>query len=219
MSVPVGRRWGCMRSCDAFSLIEVLVATVIFVMIILAMSTLFHQSNVAWDGGTRKVRGNSMARGALTFMSRELLTAVAKEDLAAGSPLGCWIASGDSANIVFVTLGQETDGTNRTVRRIEYYQNGDQIKRTEEKCVYSGTPYGSYYSLGDAVLAEDLVDSPDGLVFTTPPRPGGGDYTNDLPNWIKIRLALKRFEDVSGIGARSAGPDGAWDNEDDISSW
>lgn len=199
------------QNCDAFSLIELLVSVVIYVMIILAMSTLFHQSSIAWDGGMRKVRGNSMARGALSFMSRELLTAVADVD---GVTFG--MLAGDAPEIEFVKLGHESDVTNRTARRIYYGLSGDKLERSEDVCL-PGAGYGTYVALGVgvAVLTDNIA--PDGLTFSTPPR--ATDYTNDLPLWVKIRLEVERVDDVSAVGVRCAGPNRIWNDEDDITSW
>ena len=45
-----------------------------------------------------------------------------------------------------------------------------------------------------------------------------GDHVT-LPNGVEIQMEVSRKEDVSGVGAESAGPNGQWGDGDDIRSF
>ena len=46
-----------------------------------------------------------------------------------------------------------------------------------------------------------------------------GTYaTSSLPKWVRIKLEINRTDDVSGVNAKSAGPDKTLNTDDDITS-
>jgi prepilin-type N-terminal cleavage/methylation domain-containing protein len=208
---------------NAFTLIELMVATAIFMIIVFILSSAFHQGTVAWDAGTRKAEGNMTARSVLGFMAKELATAVADTN---------WLQASinDGANVIeFVTLkgerSEETvDTTNRLARKIRYRLVGDVIKRTEWKRdgdvsgLLPNSYGGNWVQAGpELAIAERVTD----LRFYTS---DGKNYTTNLPAWIRIELSVRRTDDISGVGAMSAGPDGIFEvdeskKSDDIRSW
>lgn len=175
------------RQTQGFSLLEMLLAMTILVIIVLIMSTVFHQSSVAWDAGMRKAEGNMAARAVLGFMTRELRGAVVDP---VNTP--CLIQEG-GASLSFWRVT-----TNGALQEIEYaWQSGAQtIERNGTQLVENVTHFS--------------VETPDDGVST---------YSTNLPRWVRIRLAMKRSADVSGVGAWSYGPDGVNGTDDDIGTW
>jgi prepilin-type N-terminal cleavage/methylation domain-containing protein len=208
-----------------FSLIEIMVATAILVVLVLLMSGIFHQSSVSWDAGTRKAQGNMVARAVLGFMARELSGAVAHDEI----PLDAnFISEGNSGHITFVTMGGESEPGSRIVKRVRYQVSGDSIKRWERTLDAPpnldageyGRDMGQWYS-GFTGQGTPLVTNVASLKFHAPPGGDGpgGEYRTRLPRWVKIELGINRTDDVSGVGARSSGPNHNLGDDDDITSW
>ena len=195
------------RRDEGFTLIEVLVATTILVILVLVMSSVFHQSSVAWDGGMRKAEGNMTGRAILGFMSREMSEAVVD---ASHTNLFKMEIHPDSAT--FVTLRGTNDMATprgRIAEEIEYTLVGQKVKRTRtnEKDPYWHSGSSDMAWLGSRVKS---------LKFTT--SDGQTTYTNMPPAWVHIQLSVERSADVSGLTAWSYGPDGADGTADDIKS-
>jgi len=187
--------------CSGFSLIEIMVATVILIVIVLITSAIFHQSNVAWDGGMRKAEGGMMARAVLGLIARELSQAVGDLDiLNTGEILSeNWIR--------FVTLTGDNKTGERVARQIQYDLDNERLKRTESR-------YTQDYQLENTSVENTLVTNVYILKFI----PLGNFAGGNMPKWVRIVLGVKRTDDVSGVGAWSYGPDGA-EGIDDIRSW
>lgn len=182
-------------------------ATAILVIIVLIMSTVFHQSSVAWDAGTRKAEGNMMGRAALGFMAREMEGAVAEPDILTESIIN------DGANsITFITLGGEVCSTQRVARKITYGLTASETIRRLEQTMPAGAGYGGAWVAKSA----DLVTNVSKLAFYTA---DGTNHMTNLPAWVRIEMGLRRRYDVSGVGARSAGPNKVIGDGDDIKSW
>ncbi len=197
-----------MRKTDekGFTLIEVLVATFILVVMVLILSKVYHQASVAWSAGFRRADGNMTGRSAVGFMARELMNAVADEeylddmDMKNGEPV-----------ITFISLTGENSSSERVARKITYEKNGDELIRREAK------PAPGAYGTWGTEESWTLVTNVASLYFYT-----SDGLTHDygaLPEWVRMRLTINRSDDVSGVGAASAGPDRAFGTEDDIGSW
>ena len=217
-----GQRFERKHRASGFSLIEILVAIVILTVIVLVISTVFHQSNLAWDGGTRKAEGNMTARAVLGFMAREMAHAVTSAD-----PLNNNITDGGSS-IRFVTVAGELGSTQRVARRITYTHQPSvfTIVRKEEVMEWDPDWVDSdswWYSVGgwDPLGESPLADNVQYLRFSTSTQ---SNHTDTLPAWIGIKLGMVREDDVSGLGAWSKGPKNGYggtpdDPSDDIKSF
>ena len=186
-------------------MIELMVATAILVIIVLIMSQIYHQSAVAFDGGMRKAEGNMMARAALGLMAREIRDAVAHPDQLSESeisPLG-------NAITIHTLTRDATEG--RVARKIQYALQGDEIIRTVWVCDLRR--YGDWTDPTKSAIAENVKQLRFVRLGTTPMS----DST--LPNGVEIQMEVSRKEDVSGVGAESAGPNGQWGDGDDIRSF
>lgn len=199
------RRCPPVRGCVGFSLIEILVAMTILVILVLIMSNVFHQSTVSWDGGLRKAEGNTTGRAVLGLLARELTEAVCDPRYLGD---GTEIYDGAS-QIRFATLHGTNSATERIVRRLTYAHAGEQVERKEELKKVGKNYGGGWTGPSPVPLGERITR----LQFFTP---DGANYTGSLPTWVRIELAVKRTDDVSGLWAWSPGPDGKDNTEDDI---
>lgn len=192
---------------NAFTLIEVLVATFILIVMVLILSKIFHQASVAWSAGFRRAEGNMTGRSAVGFMARELMNAVADEDI-----LNDIDISDGEPWITFISLAGDCDAGVRVARKIRYQQNGKSLERMEWKALEGA--YGTWGVVTKFVMVTNVVR----VTFSTPESGGHYDY-GVLPEWVRIKLTVNRSDDVSGVGAASAGPDGVFGNDDDLDSW
>jgi len=177
------------RSTDTggFTLLEVLVAMGILMMIVLMMSTLFHQSNMAWQNGMRQAEMSIQARSALSLMRRDLAQAV-KDDR-----FECNFSS--SGFDVYV-LGRAENGV-RTVEWVKYSLGGKEIMRASES-LSPGANYGS--SFGDPPAP--LLGSVSGFDLKYPL----GSSSTNLPAWVDISITLeKKSSGAAGINVWSLG--------------
>jgi len=221
----------------AFTLIEVMVAVSIMAILVVIMSAIFHQSSVAWDSGTGRMKANVTARAVLNLMETELSHAVASE------LFRIEIDTRDASNpqdikgyttMFFWTLGTDADTTNRMARRITYWLDGDCVKRSEERVPIGAGDYTngisnpvkvSYNGQDFVVLATNVVD----IKFHGWPEMSQQvpAVLTQLPRGVKIRLKIGRADRVSNLAVWSAGPDGKTRrstpndpvNADDIGSW
>ena len=203
------------RAKAAFTLIEVLVATFILVVLILMLGKIYHQASVAWSSGFRRAEGNMTGRSAVGFMAREIMNSCSDE-LLTNTCI-------ESDSIEFITLTGESKPNERIAKWVKYYMDGDALMREEKYPNTSGA--NSYGDLWSSYSPEErkwcLVTNVVTCSFDTP----GGVACDDgdpLPAWVKIRLTLSGSDDVSAVGAASAGPDGILGgsgSDDDIRSY
>jgi len=216
---------------SAFTLIEVMVAVTIMAILVVIMSAIFHQSSLAWDSGTGRMKANVTARAVLSLMESELSHAVVDERL----KLHMYVTTtgdGDST-IWFWTLGGKAESGERLLRKISYTRNaGAGTLLRQEWTLDADLPYdqaidGTTGTVGPEplVLAANVQE----ILFLGWPDPGSGSqYLTSLPNGVRIRLAMGRSDRVSNLAAWSRGPDGMTnpdkpkgqdENADDIGSW
>ncbi|OVE76979.1 hypothetical protein BVX97_00155 [bacterium E08(2017)] len=206
-----------------FTMLEMLAALAIFSMVIVMMGNIYHQASIAWDSGSRKAQGAIEARVILANIAQELTQAVAD---GAALSLG-QIADGTTKqNLTFVTMRERRDivagvHTNkRDTVRVTYQMQGDSLVR-EEKMIDGSTTYGVGASGGAAEDSYVVATNIANISFRTPPlasTPMSPHPEQRMPRWVTIRLEIGRKDDVSGVAAVSAGPDGVFGNLNDPDS-
>jgi len=189
-----------------FTLIEVLVATMIMLVIVMSLSAVFKQMTAAWGVGMRKIKTNMEGRAAMDHMAQELALAVADGKLEADL--------GDNSTVIrFFTIDSHTP-TNRLVRRIKYRKIGRNLERTVWPVQWDcGGDYPS--CAAGASYSHNLVGSVNELHFYTS---DGQTHTTNLPDWVDIEMQLDQNSRVSRAAVGSAGPDETWNTADDIVS-
>ncbi len=169
-------------------------------MIVMMMSTVFHQMRMAWDVGMRRVKLNIEGRAALAFMARELSHAVAD------TTLRCFLHDGvDRAEFYYV--GEATE-TNRAIYWVQYRFQDERVLRQVARHDLNGYP-GAFVPQGEAVLARNVR----ALRFFTD---DGRNYTTNLPRYVDILIDSRASPPASRIVVASAGPNRMFGDEDDI---
>jgi prepilin-type N-terminal cleavage/methylation domain-containing protein len=204
------------RKRQGFSLIEIMAATAIMVIIVLIMSAVFHQSSVAWDGGTRKAEGNMSARAVLGLMAREISEA-AEDKYAIGSPTGTnyfkeiddtgHVFIDGGTRIAFTTISGEADADQRIARRIEYRVSGGSLIRQEQRYKVNYIKSTGVPDLESGSTIELITNV---CKFAVSGKPNDNNAQA-----VTIVLGLTRSADVSGVGAWSKGPNNGLDGTPD----
>ncbi len=216
-----------------FTLLEVLAALAIFSIIIVMMGNIFHQSSIAWEGGTRKAQGAIEARVILANIAQELSHAVHMDGDALDSPdmRDKQQYGHDRTYFTFISLGRKreiaTTDSYRDAHRITYNLNNGVLKRSEQ-LLSSDADY-AHMSPGFAEVAPAYVVATNilGIRFRTPQSgvsTGVEQHPDEgLPRWVEVELWIGRLDDVSGVAAVSWGPngddDGIGPDSDDIRTY
>ncbi len=186
------------RENRGFTLIEVLVAMSILMMIVLMMSTLFQQSNMAWNNGMRQAEMSIQARAAMSLIRRDLSQAVAAEEYP------CSFSSGGFSVYVLGT----TTGDVRTIKKVRY--SGTINRSSEDYNPSDGG--GAYFGNAGNKKSGSLLDA-DKFVINVP---SGWSSTN-LPAWVDISITLsKDTAGTAGIKVWSNGRDKIMNTTDDV---
>jgi hypothetical protein len=112
----------------------------------------------------------------------------------------------------FVRLDPVAESGQRVIKKVRFERVQDELQMSE----WSMSP-GSYGSFSATPVGIVLMTNVTYLSF----HPIGGGGMGDLPNALRIIIGVRRLTDVSGIGARSFGPNAKDDGggEDDITSY
>ncbi len=196
---------GRARARGGFTLIEILVATSILMVIVLMVSMVFQQSNGAFQGGVRRVKDQTVLRGVLGTIARELVMAVDSDnypDIPANN-----FAIKKISFVALTGAANEASGR-RTPQLITFAESSGFVTRTVRNISYNGTKW----STGPASEAVKL--NPDNKLsnFAFEITPGKGT----LPLRVDIEARLITSGKDSLVSASSAGPDLQWDTKDDI---
>lgn len=222
-----------------FSLIEVMVATLILLIIVLMIGSIFRQGTSAWDSGYARAEGGMIVRGVVGSIQRELSTAV---DGRLFFPAWEWANPVEVENkkVAFVCL-KESSGTGGNFVRepwlISYEWSGSKMTRTAWPLKGSAStgwsrgssePASTIYSEDDqadrkTVYSADFKFEAVDLLRGGPlrgVRPNESQEFKDDVFWnipyVTIKVELTRTSSFSGLEVRSWGPDGQEDTGDDI---
>jgi prepilin-type N-terminal cleavage/methylation domain-containing protein len=209
-----------------FSMIEVLVASTILVVIVMMLAMLFQQTGMAWRTGVRRADSFMQVRSLIGAIQRDAAKAVDQRSIP--QELRDKLGGGkqqkfDNSNLKFFTLStsgfEDNSIKNGTPRRslsfVEYETSG---KRTETILLANGDP---------EVIQSDVMDFVERVGNKNAPqtnldsfdREDGPDGSAGLPLSIRLNASVTSQGYNLEIGAASAGPDGAWDTDDDIVTW
>lgn len=203
-----------------FTLLELVVATTVFLILSLMIGALFRQAASAWDAGRVRGEGGMIARGILGSISRDLATAVD------GRPYGKDLPTASGTVLKFVCLKKldgdgalephyiEYNGTTRSDwvwKKSGWQQNGNPINLGETDNTSFKIEKLEFTEIGLPDTGETERDE-EGTGF-------GAKWTG--PAAVKVRLVFEQSGAFSGLEIRSLGKNGVEDgtannNNDDI---
>jgi hypothetical protein len=202
-------------SNKGFSLIEVMVATTILMIIVIMVGNIFRHSSSAWETGYSTAEGASGVRSVLGTVQRELAQAIDGRKFGLDDPV--YVKEGKNPTIVFYRYVEPSKkgSTDRELQKIEYSFNGNNVTRSvdgksvtlfsKQASVGGNSEVDVEFYGGKIEIEEDDLDLNDGFE--------GKAWT--IPS-VWVRAHITRTSSFAGMEARSYGPDGVRDTEDDI---
>ncbi len=221
-----------------FSLIEVMVATVILLIIVLMIGSVFRQGTSTWDSGYARAEGGMIVRAVIGSIQRELSTAIDGRLFPGPS---AWTDADNPITVnpnavKFICMKESEGGGTSPLQRepwlVEYTWGSKEMKRKAWPLTYSdNSGTWSQGTLVDSIVySEDFQEDKKAIYsanFTFETfsnvagvRPGESqafeeDYFWNIP-YVSIKVELTRASNFSGLEIRSWGPDGKEGTSDDI---
>lgn len=201
------------KGSSGFSLVEILVATTILLVIVVLVSMVFQQQSAAFQAGVDRTQGQSALRSVMGMISRDLSMAVDSEDypdlpendFSEESSLSFLALTGvDGKN----KAGEESEGT-LSLQLIKYSYENKIVKRKVSNISFSKGGWKISGEDKDSDLNSKSNPIND-LKFIVE----GG--TSTMPNNIRIQASTKANTTASPVSGHSAGPNSAWNDDDDI---
>lgn len=223
-----------------FSLIEVMVATAIFLLIVSLIGGMFRQASSAWETGATRASGGMVVRGVVGSIQRELAEAVDGRWFASQQG-GVWNANDpaiivQNSNLRFICIKNPTGPADNGLRLVEYTWGGGKMEREawfvdynatsaswargmrdgDKAVLYSeesGAMYrGVSFKFSEANLS-DISESPRNFEKVRDPKTGM--VFSDEIYWnvpaVVIDTELTRDGSFSGLEVRSYGRNGVPD--------
>lgn len=199
-------------SNKGFSLIEVMVATTILMIIVIMVGNIFRHSTSAWETGYSTAEGVSGVRSVLGTVERELAQAIDGRAYGLSDPV---VVSGNSIEFYRYSEPIKKGSTDRELQKIKYTFGKNNVTRSLNG--KSVTLFSKQASVGGN--SETDVDFDVGCIeieesdLNLNSELKGKGWT--VPSvWVRARIV--RTSSFAGMEARSYGPDGKKDTEDDI---
>lgn len=195
-----------------FSLIEVMVATTILMIIVIMVGNIFRHSTSAWETGYSTAEGASGVRSVLGTVERELSQAIDGRAYGLSDPV---VVSGNSIEFYRYSEPIKKGSKDRELQKIKYTFGKNNVTRSLNG--KSVTLFSKQASVGGN--SETDVDFDVGCIeieesdLNLNSELKGKGWT--VPSvWVRARIV--RTSSFAGMEARSYGPDGKKDTEDDI---
>lgn len=195
-----------------FSLIEVMVATTILMIIVIMVGNIFRHSTSAWETGYSTAEGASGVRSVLGTVERELAQAIDGRAYGLSDPV---VVSGNSIEFYRYSEPIKKGSKDRELQKIKYTFSKNNVTRSLNG--KSVTLFSKQASVGGN--SETDVDFDVGCIeieesdLNLNSELKGKGWT--VPSvWVRARIV--RTSSFAGMEARSYGPDGKKDTEDDI---
>lgn len=199
-------------SNKGFSLIEVMVATTILMIIVIMVGNIFRHSTSAWETGYSTAEGASGVRSVLGTVERELSQAIDGRAYGLSDPV---VVSGNSIEFYRYSEPIKKGSKDRELQKIKYTFSKNNVTRSLNG--KSVTLFSKQASVGGN--SETDVDFDVGCIeieesdLNLNSELKGKGWT--VPSvWVRARIV--RTSSFAGMEARSYGPDGKKDTEDDI---
>lgn len=196
---------------SGFSLIEVMVATAIFLVLVTMIGGVFRQATSSWEAGYARAEGGSIIRGVIGTIQRELAAAV--DGRAYGQDWNDPVkVSSSSLEFICLKNPPEDESSAREVHRITYGWGGGMMTRKDERLKNSGGAWSVDRTVNTIVYAEDddSMFSADFKFEAVNEGPDQGFPANIF--WtipvVRIEGTLTRQGSFSGLEVRSHGRNG-----------
>lgn len=199
------------KGSSGFSLVEILVATTILLVIVVLVSMVFQQQSTAFQSGVDRTQGQSALRSVMGMISRDLSLAVDSEDYPDLSK-----NKFSSSSLSFLAMtgvvgknceGDDSEGT-LALQLIKYSYSSKVVSREVVDIVFNN---GGWKTSSSKKSSLNSKNNPiNSLTFTV----DGGSST--MPNSVRILASTKADSSTSPVSGHSAGPNGAWNDNDDI---
>jgi len=202
-----------------FSLIEVMVATVLLMVIVGMVGLVFRQNTLMWNSGMRRAEGMGLVRMALGTIERDLRNAVD------GSKYKEWNAGNGSdaqpsiyvEKYVLAFVAFLGDGDDSELVRITYNANDNgSLTRTVEPLYWDSSSLNTEQwrwkpaSKEDGVLIEEMkpatsMDGPQKPQVEISFEKESGSTTTANPRYVTIKAELLSSEDFASVRVKSLG--------------
>jgi prepilin-type N-terminal cleavage/methylation domain-containing protein len=218
-------------SKSGFSLIEMMVATAVFLVMVTMIGGIFRQTSSSWEAGYARAEGGMIVRGVIGTIQRELATAVDGRQFK-----GVWDL-GDNAPPVEVTKhklsficlkesGKRSENKREpylisytwgssTMRREATPLHYD-VQRDEWRTESSPPPTTVYSEDSDSLFSANFEFQE--IKPPNYPKKSNRDFESDEKFWtipcVAIKLELTRTGSFSGLEVRSLGRNGVRDGTD-----
>lgn len=199
-------------SNKGFSLIEVMVATTILMIIVIMVGNIFRHSSSAWETGYSTAEGASGVRSVLGTVQRELAQAIDGRKFDLSEPVDI-----DGNKITFYRYSEpiKKGSKDKELQKIEYTFNRNNVTRSvdgKEVILFSKQASVGGNSEVDVDFDIGYIDiSESDLNLNS--EVSGNAWTRPSV-WVRARIT--RTSSFAGMEARSYGPDGKRDTDDDI---
>ncbi len=203
------------RACSGFSLIEVLVATLILLVIVVLASLVFQQMTGAYQTGERKIDSQVVLRNVIGAVTRDLALAVDPAEYPGLE--GIMFIPDEGRTISFLALTgmpSADDGADvvRTLEVITYSYAGRVVTRTEQATTIRD---GRWQVTGEQISA-DLNDNRQNPISEFKFHTEGGHGVGQLPDRIGIHAEIQTADTIARVAVGSYGRNGVDGDSDDI---
>jgi len=223
-----------MKRTEGFTLIEVMVATVILLLMTVMMGALFRQASSAWDAGNAEAEGGMIVRGVVGAITRDMATAIDGRAYGGAS----FTCSGSKLEFVCLKPTVRNGVTNREPHKITYQGGSGKVSRHDRildnsgknwvdngdqpSIIYNGdaTGYGARFTFEAINLPPKNKTNPSGSASVRSGSDyeglaGSGAYIWNGPASVKVTLSLTQDGSFSGLSVRSWGRNGRKSEDED----
>ena len=203
-----------------FSLIEVMVATVLLMVIVTMVALVYRQNVLMWNSGMRRADGMALVRLALGNIERDMRNAVSGTDYAGwngGDPTDKPLIYMVSNTLTFLAFLGDKDSDERELVRITY-TSGDSLERIVEPLYWNNLVWSPDPAKGrmESTLIDKMKPQASAneaekpqleIEFIGVPR------ATTEPTNVIVKATLRSSEEFASIRVKSLGEKGDPENK------
>lgn len=189
----------------AFTVLELLVASLLLSMLVTILTMIFNQSSIAWTtclAGESELSGVRVKLSAIHDVADDLLPGLGQDNISVGG-------NSDNRRLSFrtVSLFRDWDGTKSGFGNLP-----NSAHRENSNCRGRAYDWFATGQIGGFLSLDDLLGSPSSFFAAKVVNPGAGGAKGAISGG---GVAAEMYV----VGVRSWGPDGKPDTPDDITSY